>query len=1258
MVRLREIPRTAAFAWSPASTLPLIATGTVAGAVDADFSNETQLEIWDLDLDNAQLGMELQPAASIDTDSRFHDIAWSSHPGDSSRGIIAGALENGSLDLWSADKLFDKESDALLSRSSKHSGAIKALQFNPFKPELLATAGAKGEVYISDVNDLESAQRLGHPTGRADDFECLDWNKRVQKILATGSQGGFVTVWDSKDKKENMILNNLGRKPVSAVAWDPSMPTRLVTAIPLDSDPLICVWDLRNSNAPERVLKGHESGVLSLSWCAEDPTLLLSSGKDNRTICWNPMTGEQYGEFPVVTNWTFQTKWNPRNPNFLATASFDGKIGIQTIQSTGGPTSGQPGTPGRAQADEDFFSQSATQPQGDSFSLPKAPKWLERPIGASFGFGAKIVTVKTADPSSAAPGAKRMSTIHITHFEVDNVIGEAASDFDKAVQGGDLASICQSRIALAQTDEDKEDWKVIETLISKNPRERLVEYLGFSDTPDASDESADRVETNGSSSLLAAPKVKGHVKNRLSSFFDSTHDDSFPADYKLPKTAKRNDPFSIYNGSESEVDKQITKALMMGKFEKALDICLKEDRMTDAFMFAICGGQKCIEKAQNAYFSKTEGPNYHRLLASVVGKDLWDVVYNTDLANWKEVMATLCTFADAKEFPDLCETLGDRLFETTDGRKDASFCYIAGSKLEKVVAIWTKELQEREASSTSDPDVGSTSTFSIHARALQALIEKVTVFREVTKFQDNGKQENADWKLAGLYDKYIEYADILATHGMFSAAGKYLTLIPEHYAAGDVAKNRVQQALRKPVQKAQPAPISKPGHTRQGSMARSSRVSNSYNPMHQTARTASPAPTNPYAPSALNQTSQSAQSSNPYAPQNNRGYQPPQSMRQPGMPAPPQMGYPQGRGVAPPPPRSFNSSPAVPPPSQAKIGNWNDIPDDFVKPSTSRRGTPAQGRDTVSSPFPNAPNITSPGTQPPPQMFGSRHQTPPVAPPPKGPPRMVSPPTGLAAQIERPSSAANHYAPPATSSPQLSVATSHMIPRGPSPYNAPPAAAPPPSRYAPAPKSQAVPTPPPPGPMHAPPPMGGASRQPVAPNPYTMQHAPPAASPYTPSSPPRQARTSSMSGSMHGAHPSGGSQGGSRPGTAQSQRRAPAGPKYPAGDRSHISPSAMPIYEILNSEMQRVKSIAPASYKAQVNDTEKRLNILFDHLNREDLLKPDTVDQMAELAGALQQRDHEAAMGIHLDILTNKTEECGHWMVGVKRLIGMSRAGN
>jgi protein transport protein SEC31 len=69
MVRLREIPRTATFAWSPGAASPLIATGTRAGAVDVDFSNKTCLELWDLSLERQDASEELQPVVKIDTDS-------------------------------------------------------------------------------------------------------------------------------------------------------------------------------------------------------------------------------------------------------------------------------------------------------------------------------------------------------------------------------------------------------------------------------------------------------------------------------------------------------------------------------------------------------------------------------------------------------------------------------------------------------------------------------------------------------------------------------------------------------------------------------------------------------------------------------------------------------------------------------------------------------------------------------------------------------------------------------------------------------------------------------------------------------------------------------------------------------------------------------------------------------------------------------------------------------------------------------------
>ena len=82
--------------------------------------------------------------------------------------------------------------------------------------------------------------------------------------------------------------------------------------------------------------------------------------------------------------------------------------------------------------------------------------------------------------------------------------------------------------------------------------------------------------------------------------------------------------------------------------------------------------------------------------------------------------------------------------------------------------------------------------------------------------------------------------------------------------------------------------------------------------------------------------------------------------------------------------------------------------------------------------------------------------------------------------------------------------------------------------------------------------------------------------------------------------------------------------------------------------MQRVAGKAPPSFAKQVEDTQKRLNILFDHLNNEELLKPDTIQRLGELADALQSKNYDAAERMRVAIQTEKTDECGNWMVSVQ----------
>lgn len=1156
------------------------------------------------------------------------------------------------MHLWDAEKLISGASDAEIAHTSKHSGAIKSLQFNPLKPQILATAGDKGELWIHDVNDIENPLRLGNAAARSDDIECVAWNRKVSHILATGGSGGFVTVWDLKTKKASLTLNN-NRKRVSAIAWDPQNSTKLLTATPDDSAPVILLWDLRNSNAPERTLQGHEQGVLSLSWCEQDSDLLISSGKDNRTVVWNPQTGERYGEFPEVTNWTFLTRFNPHNPSLSATASFDGKIAIQTLQNTNASTTQ---TAAQNNLDgEDFFTSAQTQPQGSSFSLPKAPVWMQRPIGASFGFGGKVVVFRK---NNVASGHPRSSKISISQFSVDSEVSAQAEKFETAVQSGDLKQICLSHLEQAKTDDEKADWLVMDTLVAEDPRQQVISHLGFSKDEQVTN-GEDEKETAGDEEA-ETPKENGIKKSshkRMTSIFDGADGDDFLSGLAANKGAKTEDPFHLLSEGNTALEDQVTKALMLGNFAKAAEICLKEDRIADAFIIANCGGKELVDKVQAAYLSNRKGsPSYLRLLSSVIAGNLWDVVYNADLANWKETMATLCTFAQPNEFPDLCEALGDRILES-GSRKDASFCYLVGSKLEKVVSIWIEELSETEQAEMKEPSEDS--TFSVHARSLQQFIEKVTIFRQVTKFQDSETGLSSDWKLSALYDKYVEYADIVAAHGLLPVAQKYLDLLPPSYSAAEVARNRVRLATQKSA--AQTTARQPAAAPRTASRAQPSRAQ----PVgYQPQQPAAPVGTNPYAPPAQVQSPSAnpyappapvqTPSANPYAPPSTipaaNPYAPPGAapVANPYAPSPsatfgqPQQGYGAAFGqppIAPPPmagPPRAGTPGSNPPLLRAKdVGDWNDVP--MVTKVPPRKSTPRTA--PITAPFPGQQGS---GVPPPPQSpYGAPPRATPTPPPPPpkagqaGPPRVTSPLAGPP-QARPPPTASNAYAPPPGAA----------APRTASPYGAPPAGPPQSSRYAPAPAAQQFSQPP----AASMPPPAAASRPPPA-NPYAAPPAGPgqfAPSPYAPAATPTNQPPVAPPPSSFGPPPTAQSTATPPPPrSAPSPAAAPPKARHPAGDRSHIPASARDMFEMLDRDMQRVASKAPQNYTPQVKDTQKRLNLLFDHLNNEELVKPDTIAQLTQLARALESKDYIEAHQIQVNIHENKTEECGNWMVSL-----------
>ncbi|XP_059523048.1 protein transport protein Sec31A isoform X35 [Myotis daubentonii] len=765
-MKLKEVDRTAMQAWSPAQNHPIyLATGTSAQQLDATFSTNASLEIFELDLSDPSLDMK--SCATFSSSHRYHKLIWGPHKMDS-KGNISGVLiaggENGNIILYDPSKIIAGDKEVVIAQNDKHTGPVRALDVNIFQTNLVASGANESEIYIWDLNNFATPMTPGAKTQPLEDISCIAWNRQVQHILASASPSGRATVWDlRKNEPIIKVSDHNNRMHCSGLAWHPEVATQMVLASEDDRLPVVQVWDLRFASTPLRVLENHARGILAIAWSMADPELLLSCGKDAKILCSNPNTGEVLYELPTNTQWCFDIQWCPRNPAVLSAASFDGRISVYSIM--GGSTDGLR----QKQADKLSSSFGNLDPFGTGQPLPplqipqqaaqhsivlplkKPPKWIRRPIGASFSFGGKLVTFENVKVQSQQ-GAELQQHVFISQVVTEKEFLSRSDQLQQVVQSQGFVNYCQKKIDASQSDFEKNVWSFLKVNFEDDSRGKYLQLLGYSK------------EDLGKKIALALNKVDGpnvHIK-------EEKQESEF-----LPSAGG---PFNI--SISGDIDGLITQALLTGNFESAVDLCLHDNRMADAIILAIAGGQELLTRTQKKYFAKSQS-KITRLITAVVMKNWKEIVESCDLKNWREALAAVLTYAKPDEFSALCDLLGTRLESEGDSllQTQACLCYICAGNVEKLVACWTK------AQDGNNP------------LSLQDLIEKVVILRKAVQLTQAMDTNTVGVLLA---EKMSQYANLLAAQGSIAAA---LAFLPESTNQPNIVqlRDRLRRAQGEPV---------------------------------------------------------------------------------------------------------------------------------------------------------------------------------------------------------------------------------------------------------------------------------------------------------------------------------------------------------------------------------------------------------------------------------------------------------------------------
>uniref|UniRef100_A0A670ZSX4 Protein transport protein Sec31A n=1 Tax=Pseudonaja textilis TaxID=8673 RepID=A0A670ZSX4_PSETE len=504
------------------------------------------------------------------------------------------------------------------------------------------------------------------------------------------SPSGRATVWDlRKNEPIIKVSDHSNRMHCSGLEWHPEVATQMVLASEDDRLPVIQIWDLRFASSPLRVLENHARGILTIAWSMADPELLLSCGKDSKILCSNPNTGEVLYELPTSTQWCFDVQWCPRNPALLSAASFDGKISVYSIM--GGSTDSLR----QKQADKlsssfgnlDPFGTGhplpplhlpqQTTPQSTVLPLKKPPKWIRRPVGASFSFGGRLVTFENNKTQQQGEHPQQLYHVYVSQVVTEKEFLNRSNQLQEAVQAEAFSSYCQKKIDVAKNDFERNVWSFLKVHFEEDSRGKYLELLGYK---------------------------KDGLGQKVNVSKNTEFDSLQPI----------NETFNI--SVTGDIDGLITQALLTGNFESAVDLCLHDNRMADAIILAIAGGQELLSKTQKKYFAKTRG-KITRLITAVVTKNWKEIVQSCDLQNWKEALAAVLTYARLDEFAVLCDLLGSRLENEGDSvlQTQACLCFICAGNVEKLVSCWTK------AQDGNNP------------LSLQDLIEKVVILRKAVQ---------------------------------------------------------------------------------------------------------------------------------------------------------------------------------------------------------------------------------------------------------------------------------------------------------------------------------------------------------------------------------------------------------------------------------------------------------------------------------------------------------------------------------------------
>ena len=356
--------------------------------------------------------------------------------------------------------------------------SISDLSWNPDDGLYLVTACDDDARPVLRVWDLRSSTTTplcelsgGHTKG----VLSVDWCPWDPNLLVTCGKDAHTFVWDIQQGRPIAEIPAAGGAGAVAAAGGGG-------GLSSSSPPVGGGYDVHGgaAAAPSSVFGAPPSGASSVFG---GPSLGGGGGGGDPFSVFGSAggggggSGATLGGLGASVGRRYLARWSKRAPGLVVSCSFDRCVTVHSVVAMG-PGLAPKSTPAHIAG-------------GPEATLRRAPRWLRRPVGASFSFGGKLVSF--AAPIAAVKAELRVGPVqYAKRLQVSSVTTghdfvSRALEFEGVLAGleagtVDPRAVCDAKAAGATTrgaSEAASTWTFIRMLFEADARQRVLAYVGY-----------------------------------------------------------------------------------------------------------------------------------------------------------------------------------------------------------------------------------------------------------------------------------------------------------------------------------------------------------------------------------------------------------------------------------------------------------------------------------------------------------------------------------------------------------------------------------------------------------------------------------------------------------------------------------------------------------------------------------------------------------------------------------------------------------